>query len=343
MARNITTQDVSWFLDLFRKDQLDLEPPYQRRSVWSNKDKQFFIDTVMNNYPAPPVFLYKSLDEDGRATYHVVDGKQRLSTIIDFVQGKMRIPDNFTEETLRKKRWNDLSREDKERLWNYTISVEMIPEVSNNYIRTIFDRINRNSRNLKPQEMRHAKYEGWFLNRVENESEQPIWREFGISTPARVKRMANVQFVSELFGVLLSRKIAGFDQDALDDMYAAYDEIEFMEGFSEDDFNAELERVKSYIGRIFLLEDSVRPFFKVQLHLYSLWAFVALEDQNLVPAEEFAPVYANFLAKIAGDENPFPNDSPEGLYIRASQGAMTDLPQRLDRHRALVDLLQRVP
>jgi hypothetical protein len=102
MARSPTTQDISWFLDLNEKGQLDLDPSYQRRSVWSPRDKRFFIDTVLNNYPAPPVFLHKTLDDRGRSTYHVVDGKQRIQTIIEFTQGKVRIPDDFADVTLQK-------------------------------------------------------------------------------------------------------------------------------------------------------------------------------------------------------------------------------------------------
>ena len=97
MTRTLTTQDVSWFLDLHEKGQLDLEPPYQRRSVWSPRDRRFFIDTVLNNYPAPPVFLHRPL-ENGRPTYHVVDGKQRLQTVIQFTEGKVRIPDDQESE-----------------------------------------------------------------------------------------------------------------------------------------------------------------------------------------------------------------------------------------------------
>ena len=41
--RRVTTQDISWFLDLSRNGQLNLDPPYQRRSVWSPKDRRFFL------------------------------------------------------------------------------------------------------------------------------------------------------------------------------------------------------------------------------------------------------------------------------------------------------------
>ena len=61
MSRNLTHQDVSWILDQKEKGQLDLDPPYQRRSVWSPRDKRYFIDTVLNGYPAPPIFLHKNM------------------------------------------------------------------------------------------------------------------------------------------------------------------------------------------------------------------------------------------------------------------------------------------
>jgi hypothetical protein len=42
MQRRPTTQDVTWFLDQNRNGQLQLTPPYQRRSVWTTKDRRFF-------------------------------------------------------------------------------------------------------------------------------------------------------------------------------------------------------------------------------------------------------------------------------------------------------------
>jgi len=46
MHRRPSTQDITWLLDLHTNKQLDLNPPYQRRSVWTRKDKQFFLDTI---------------------------------------------------------------------------------------------------------------------------------------------------------------------------------------------------------------------------------------------------------------------------------------------------------
>ena len=81
MDRRVTTQDISWFLDLFNQNQLNLDPAYQRRSVWNPKDRRFFLDTIFRGYPSPSIFLHKEIDESGRTIYAVVDGEQRLETI----------------------------------------------------------------------------------------------------------------------------------------------------------------------------------------------------------------------------------------------------------------------
>ena len=155
----------------------------------------------------------------------MVDGKQRLQTIIHFVENKVAIPEDYQDIQLQKRRWKDLTRETKLAFWNYSLTVEMMPDVTDAVIRSTFDRINRNSRRLTPQEMRHAKYEGWFISFAEHEAEKKEWKLIGVVTPARMKRMAEVQFISELLSVILKNRISGFDQDDLDDLYAEYDDI----------------------------------------------------------------------------------------------------------------------
>src|SRR4029078_8939953 len=92
MERVVTTYDVTWLLDLDKNGQLDLDPPYQRKSVWTPKDRRFFMDTVCRNYPSPAIFLHKTIDDmTGKTTYHVVDGKQRITTLLQFVKDKFSL------------------------------------------------------------------------------------------------------------------------------------------------------------------------------------------------------------------------------------------------------------
>src|SRR3990167_5115312 len=102
-VRRVTTQDLSWFLDLSANNQLDLDPSYQRRSVWSPKDRRHFLDTIFRGYPSPSIFLHKQII-DGKTIYSVVDGKQRLETILKFTRNEIAIDKKYGDSRLDNKK-----------------------------------------------------------------------------------------------------------------------------------------------------------------------------------------------------------------------------------------------
>ena len=75
---------VQNFVSLFNEGRLNLEPGFQRQSVWTLNDRKKLIQSISQNYPIPSVFLYKSTDGGGKLKYDVLDGKQRLESILMF-------------------------------------------------------------------------------------------------------------------------------------------------------------------------------------------------------------------------------------------------------------------
>ena len=351
LDRRPSTQDLTWLLDLDRNGQLDRDPPYQRRSVWTRKDQQFFLDTIFRNYPSPAIFLHKTFDDSGRATYHVVDGKQRTQTILDFVEDRLRIAKDFGDLRLDGKKWSQLQgeRELKQKFWNYQITMEMMDIPESSVVNEVFDRLNRNARKLTRQELRHAKFDGWLITEVEKEAEREEWRTLGVVTTARLKRMLDVQFLSELVLVVLNKEIAGFDQDALDQMYAKYEEpSETLEGFDVEEIRQHLATVKGYLARMEGDGKVVSRLTKGQLgHFYTLWAFVALSEANdLPPSGDIEARYTGFMEKVARlaaepDLDAFLRQEDAGeyklalTYLNNSRGANTDLAPRKERLMAL--------
>ena len=61
LERRQSLQTIAWFNDLYKRDLLNLDPPYQRRSVWNITFRQYFIETVLLHYPAPAIFLYEDI------------------------------------------------------------------------------------------------------------------------------------------------------------------------------------------------------------------------------------------------------------------------------------------
>lgn len=356
MKRSLTMLDISWFLDLKEKEQLNLDPPYQRRSVWSVKDKRFFIDTILNNYPAPPIFLHKELDDHGRAVFHVVDGRQRLETIFGFMDGEVRIPSDFSDPSLQNKDWSHLSSELRHSYWNYELIVEMLPVVGDDkLLRDIFDRINRNSRKLSPQEMRHAKYDGWFISVVENEAKKKEWEDFKIVTVGKSKRMLDVQFISELYAVILRGGISSFKQADMDKIYADFDDIDVEDRADFIDATcSKFEHLKSIVKSLYRLQPKISGYLKYNVHFYTLWSYLYHNLENLPKEEDLILRYVNFMSEVSewkssdsddsnsSSENADSSTFPEDViadYARNITGANTDLPPRQKRLDALTKAL----
>ena len=100
IERKLAPQDVTWFLDLNNNRKLDLDPAYQRKSVWNNSDRDFFLDTVVNNVPCHPIFIHKDIDDKGLSKYRVIDANNdsRLFLSISFLY---LVSLKFTDRALR--------------------------------------------------------------------------------------------------------------------------------------------------------------------------------------------------------------------------------------------------
>lgn len=345
MDRRPSTQDLSWLVDLYRNNQLDLDPPYQRRSVWTRGDRQYFLDTIFRNYPSPAIFLHRTIEGDGKPIYHVVDGKQRTQTILDFVEDRLRISESYGDVRLDGKKWSQLQGEQslKRGFWNYQFTIEMIDVIDGSVINTVFERLNLNVRKLTRQELRHAKFDGWLISRAETETaERQEWRDLGIVTTSRAKRMLDVQFMSELILVVLENEIVGFDQDAIDDFYVKYDSP--AETMDTDDFEGRFSKARSYLAEMGSNE-IVSTYAKRFGNFYTLWALVALSEPDTLPnPQELAQRYTAFMEKVESigkEQNPETllqdnqNYALPWTYYDNSRGPSTDLNPRTERLESL--------
>jgi len=315
--RRVTQQDLSWFLDLEAQGKLNLDPPYQRKSVWMPKDKRFFLDTILNNYPCPAIYLQKETDENYKTTYNVIDGKQRLTTVIDFYKGKIRLANNVNNEVLDNKKWSEINDvRIKKSFLNYSFTVENLDSLDDIEWNHVFDRLNSNAKTLSHQELRHSRYNGWLINRAEQEAENPFWKDIKISSTAKARRMKDVEFISIFMLVILEEKIVGFPQSALDKLYAKYEittadetEEEFFEKKSFDalndgseqnssqlkfdkqiashitqdyieEFENKIQEIKQFLSKLINLSEilTTNKIFakKRTTHLYTLWSYLAL-------------------------------------------------------------------
>jgi 5-methylcytosine-specific restriction endonuclease McrA len=205
---------IQEFVLLFKNAQLNLEPGFQRDSVWTLSDRKKLIESLLQNYPIPSVFLYRQ-SENGKLRYDVIDGKQRLETILMF-QGaagfyghrfavKLRLgPDQEIEEW----DWQRIRKRGHEhRLMGYKFqTVEITGDLSD--IIDLFVRINSTGKRLTGAEKRHAKFfRSDFLKQAGRlaESRHRFFLENRILSAGQISRMKHVELICELMASIQAK------------------------------------------------------------------------------------------------------------------------------------------
>lgn len=353
MSRAINFQTISWFWDLHNRGLLDLDPPYQRRSVWNQDYKDYFIDTVLNNYPAPAIFIYQEITAEGVSKVSIVDGKQRLSTLFEFAENKFPIYEKAVIQRLRGKYFKDLETEDKQNFWKYQFAIEYIPSSDEQMIGNIFDRINRNVSKLTPQELRHAKFSGLFISTIEDLT---TWmfslldeknQNFPKIENKSKKQMKDVELVAQLL-LFLEEGAKASSADYLDKAFSERD----IEWDRKDEIETEFRNIIEYINEILKVSVQVslaKTRLKNQADFYSLFGAVAElnREGNLSINTEVGEKIDNFL-KIAEDKE-LQNQSRDELnnyqkkaldYYQAVKYSYTDAGPRKTRIEIMKSLFK---
>ena len=83
------------------RDAIDTDPVYQRTSgLWTREQRQLLIDSLINGFDLPKLYFHEfhppRVRKSRRYRYAIIDGKQRLQAIWDFIDGNLALDDNFT-------------------------------------------------------------------------------------------------------------------------------------------------------------------------------------------------------------------------------------------------------
>lgn len=153
--------------------QIDLDPDFQRRNVWNAKAKSRFIESLLLGIPIPQILL--SSKPGVKSSFLVLDGKQRLLTIKEFIDGKLpngrkfRLKDLRVLKDFEDKTWEEMSidRDVAGKLLNETQRTTVLRGwTDESVLYEIFYRLNSGSVKLSPMELRMSLYPGEFLKFV---------------------------------------------------------------------------------------------------------------------------------------------------------------------------------
>jgi len=214
---------IAQYYQWYKGNQLELAPPFQRKPVWSIRNKSFLIDTILNDLPIPEVYMQVKTDKDGNTKYIVVDGQQRMRAILEFIDGEYSLLEDQCP-THADREFEDLPDGVKQEFWNYGIVTRELQTNSLEEVKNIFIRLNKYVVPLNPQELRNATYGGHFITLVNSIADKDdFWVENKIVTPNDIKRMKDAEFISELFIGMIDG-IQQKNQNDIDNFYQRHDQ-----------------------------------------------------------------------------------------------------------------------
>lgn len=178
-ARPVLSQPYDWTIstlrDKYERNLIDLQPEYQRDYVWDLKPElpSRLIESLLLQIPIPPIYFGKMPGQK----LEVIDGQQRLTTLIRFVRNDFHLQRLQRISALNGKYFRDLSQEHQDTILDATIRSIVIDAGNNLNLRyEVFERLNRGSMPLNEQELRNCVYRGNFCNLLAQLDKDPDWR-----------------------------------------------------------------------------------------------------------------------------------------------------------------------
>jgi hypothetical protein len=159
VALDIRDEKMSIY-QLMRKikdGNIDTSPEYQRNFVWKKENMSRFIESILLDFPIPPLYLNQSIS----GKYVIIDGRQRTTTLHRFLNNEFALKGLTALKDLEGKSFNTLDSAYQAKLEDKNLLLYIVkPSVPIEVVYELFDRINTGGMPLNRQEVRNCILKG---------------------------------------------------------------------------------------------------------------------------------------------------------------------------------------
>jgi len=342
------TYSINDFIEWENNKQLELSPKFQRRSVWTDTARSFLMDTIIEGKPIPKVFVRQKLNTQTRKSVReVVDGQQRLRTILSFMKDGFVISKKHNSKYggLYFSQLDQVDEDIQAQVLNYEISVDLLVNMSDTDVLDVFSRLNSYSVTLNDQEKINANHFSSFKVLADKVAHKhnDFWAKNKIISEQSVLRMYDVQMAADLLiamieGIMTKKNIKK--------QYALY-EKDF--GFDVDELEAQFDAVINIIGHLFSDNLSKREFKRNHVFYSLFMAIYHLEfgvvnidrprefsiEDNLARVTQRLE-HIDYIFDEVEKDNLSDNDQQ---FLTDCRRATTDTSVRVRRSTFLVDIM----
>ena len=342
------TYSINDFLEWSNNNQLELNPRFQRRSVWTDTARSYLMDTIVRGKPIPKVFIRQKLNVQTRQSIReVVDGQQRLRTILSFLKDGFMISRKH-HPIFGGYYFSQLNQVDdtiQANILNYEISTDLLVNMPDSEILDIFGRLNSYSVILNEQEKINANHFGPFKTLSDRVAHNfhDFWIDSKILTDKEILRMADVTLCADLLiaiieGIKSKKQIKAY--------YAQYErDFESDPTQLEENFSTTINIIQGILGSNIKETEfkRVHIFYTLFTTIYHLhFGIPGITKPRRALSEYDYPKIASRLDainSIFATENPQLLNDDERRFLEDSRRATTDTTVRQRRTNFLIDLI----
>lgn len=325
--------------------KINLDPKYQRSSeVWSEEKQSFLIDSLVKNFPIPPIFLHEFIDQNsGKTKYDVIDGKQRLTSIFKFIEGILALPedcsdDGYCDEALNGTNFQDWDKDEysdvKREFWQYQINIVFIDSDEEETINDVFDRLNRNGEPLTAQEFRKAMYSQYDLYKLLTDLSliSPFDK---ILIRLDKNRYEDIEYCSELFFSIAEGKVIDSNKSQLDELYKKYFHDEMLDVAKQTELGDEFKQTANVLAQLL---NEMQLYYKTSVsHIYAMWMFAYYIQHEDKDVSLYTRSFNEFYNKVKKKEDdPYVQE-----YIQSMQQSTKSFRSRNKRYEALMGYMKK--
>ncbi|PLS19110.1 hypothetical protein CVD28_01500 [Bacillus sp. M6-12] len=288
------TSKVSWKVEKLSKmhetKRVNFDLVIQRKdNIWDNKRQSTLIHSILSGYPIPSLFATKE-----ESVYHFLDGKQRLSSIFDYLQDAYSIHPTVpvvNGEAIAGLKFSELSVDMQNTIKNYEVDFVRIEEINQQEMEELFYRLN-NGVPLRQIETTRAILGTKVLRFVESIAELDFFAEKANLSKSARKRFVDQELVLQILALVHNNE-TGFSGKELQAFVQELRNIEI-----QDNLRAKMQNACFYLNESFPKKEK----FLKKLHVPMLFKLVLdmIEKGELanVTPKEFGAWASDFFSEL---------------------------------------------
>jgi uncharacterized protein with ParB-like and HNH nuclease domain len=184
------------YLRQLNKEKIVIQPDFQRNHVWTDGQKSKFVESVLLNFPLPPIYL----NETKESNYIVIDGLQRSITLKEFYAGKLKLDGLEALPKYNGKTFKDLPPTLQAKFEDKKLTTFILkPSTPTVVIYDLFNRINTGGTQLNRQEVRNCIFIGKSTRLLKELSEQSYFKKAlcdGVSSKRMKDREVVLRYIA---------------------------------------------------------------------------------------------------------------------------------------------------